>query len=104
MPAVCGYVDLISSLQEGYVEAGYCPREPCARLPSTYINHYCANGGVVCPQFGGIAAEADKRALETLQMAYGPGYKVCVYLACSCAEWLSRIAYLGFVKLTTCTA
>lgn len=64
-------------MQEGYIEQGYCPREPCARLPSTYINHYCANGGVVCPQFGGKAAEADKRALEVLQEAYGPDYKVC---------------------------
>ncbi len=22
-------------------------------MPATYINHYCANGGVVVPQFGG---------------------------------------------------
>lgn len=63
-------------LQEGYIEQGYCPREPCARLPSTYINHYCANGGVVVPQFGGKAAEADKRALEIIQHAYGSEYKV----------------------------
>lgn len=46
------------------------------RLPSTYINHYCANGGVVVPQFGGVAAEADKRALQIIQEAYGPDYKV----------------------------
>ena len=63
-------------MQPNYIEEGYCPREPCARLPATYINHYCANGGVVCPQFGGIAAEADKKALEVLQEAYGPDYKV----------------------------
>ena len=68
------------TLQDGYIEEGYCPREPCARLPSTYINHYCANGGVVCPQFGGKAAEADKRALEVLQEAYGPDYKVLTRL------------------------
>ena len=63
-------------LQDGYIEQGYCPREPTARLPSTYINHYCANGGVVCPQFGGIAAEADANAIKVLQEAYGPDYKV----------------------------
>lgn len=65
-----------SGFKDGYIEQGYCPREPTARLPSTYINHYCANGGVVCPQFGGVAAEADKNALKVLQEAYGPDYKV----------------------------
>jgi agmatine deiminase len=45
-------------------------------MPATYINHYCANGGVVVPQFGGVAAETDRLAIETLQRAYGPDYKV----------------------------
>lgn len=65
-----------SGFKDGYIEQGYCPREATARLPSTYINHYCANGGVVCPQFGGVAAEADANALKVLQEAYGPDYKV----------------------------
>jgi agmatine deiminase len=66
----------MASLQEGYIAKGYVPRIAGERLPSTYINHYCANGGVVVPQFGGVAAEADKRALEIIQEAYGPDYKV----------------------------
>lgn len=37
-------------------------------MPATYINHYCANGGVVVPQFGGWAAETDALAIETLQV------------------------------------
>ncbi|KAG0565668.1 hypothetical protein M758_7G005500 [Ceratodon purpureus] len=65
-----------NGLAEGYIEKGYVPRIAGERLPSTYINHYCANGGVVVPQFGGVAAEADKRALEIIQEAYGPDYKV----------------------------
>ena len=77
-------------MQDGYIEQGYCPREPTARLPSTYINHYCANGGVVCPQFGGIAAEADANAIKVLQEAYGPDYKVLLYSypfrSCDCCK------------------
>lgn len=34
------------------------------------------NGGAVIPQFGAGAAEADKRAIEILQEAYGPERKV----------------------------
>jgi agmatine deiminase len=45
-------------------------------MPATYINHYAANGGVVVPQFGGWAAETDRRAIETLQAAYGSERKV----------------------------
>ena len=55
---------------------GYCPRVAGVRMPATYINHYAANGGVVVPQFGGWAEETDRRAIETLQAAYGPDYKV----------------------------
>lgn len=65
-----------NGLADGYVEKGYVPRIAGERLPSTYINHYCANGGVVVPQFGGVAADADKKALEIIQEAYGPDYKV----------------------------
>lgn len=63
-------------LQPEHITKGYCPRLPGVRMPATYINHYCANGGVVVPQFGGTAAETDARAIETLQEAYGPSYKV----------------------------
>ncbi|CAL8460755.1 g286 [Coccomyxa elongata] len=59
-----------------HIAKGYCPRLPGVRMPATYINHYAANGGVVVPQFGGIAAETDRLAIETLQQAYGPDYKV----------------------------
>jgi agmatine deiminase len=63
-------------LQPEHIKKGYCPRLPGVRMPATYINHYCANGGVVVPQFGGWAAETDRKAIETLQAAYGPSYKV----------------------------
>jgi hypothetical protein len=39
-------------LQPEHITKGYVPRLACARLPGSYINHYCANGGVVVPQFG----------------------------------------------------
>ena len=41
-------------LQPDHIKKGYCPRLPGVRMPATYINHYCANGGVVVPQFGGL--------------------------------------------------
>ena len=40
-------------MQPDHIKKGYCPRLPGVRMPATYINHYCANGGVVVPQFGG---------------------------------------------------
>lgn len=49
------------------------PRLANARLPGSYINHYCANGGAVVPQFG---YPTDQQAIDVLQKAYGPGYKV----------------------------
>lgn len=55
-------------LQPDHIKKGYCPRLPGVRMPATYINHYCANGGVVVPQFGGWAAETDALAIETLQV------------------------------------
>ena len=63
-------------MQPEHVAKGYCPRIAGVRMPATYINHYAANGGVVVPQFGGWAEETDRRAIETLQEAYGPDYKV----------------------------
>jgi agmatine/peptidylarginine deiminase len=43
---------LLSCLQPKHISKGYVPRLANARLPGSYINHYCANGGVVAPQFG----------------------------------------------------
>mgnify|MGYP001811097511 CR=1 FL=1 len=59
--------------QPDHIAKGYCPRLANARLPGSYINHYCGNGGVVVPQFG---YPTDKLAIEALQKAYGPSYKV----------------------------
>jgi agmatine/peptidylarginine deiminase len=39
-------------MQPEHITKGYVPRLANARLPGSYINHYCANGGVVVPQFG----------------------------------------------------
>jgi hypothetical protein len=59
--------------QPEHIAKGYVPRLAGARLPGSYINHYCANGGVVVPQFG---YPTDQQAIDALQAAYGPGYKV----------------------------
>ena len=59
--------------QPEHITKGYVPRLANARLPGSYINHYCANGGVVVPQFG---YPTDQQAIDALQKAYGPGYKV----------------------------
>jgi agmatine deiminase len=56
-----------------HIAKGYVPRLANARLPGSYINHYCANGGVVVPQFG---YPTDQQAIDVLQKAYGPQYKV----------------------------
>ncbi|GBF92539.1 agmatine deiminase [Raphidocelis subcapitata] len=56
-----------------HITKGYVPRLANARLPGSYINHYCANGGAVVPQFG---YPTDQQAIDVLQKAYGPGYKV----------------------------
>ena len=60
-------------LQPEHITKGYVPRLPVARLPGSYINHYCANGGVVVPQFG---YPTDQQAIDVLKAAYGPGRKV----------------------------
>jgi len=36
-------------------------------MPGSYVNHYLCNGGVVVPQFGGIAAERDAAAMAVLR-------------------------------------
>lgn len=45
-------VPLLFIVQPEHITKGYVPRLANARLPGSYINHYCANGGVVVPQFG----------------------------------------------------
>ncbi|CAL5222373.1 g4727 [Coccomyxa viridis] len=54
---------------------GSAPREAGERLAASYVNFYLPNGGVIAPQFGGEAAEADARALEVFRSAF-PGRKV----------------------------
>eukprot|EP00878_Enallax_costatus_P012741 GHUV01013305.1.p1 GENE.GHUV01013305.1~~GHUV01013305.1.p1 ORF type:complete len:444 (+),score=149.21 GHUV01013305.1:397-1728(+) len=56
-----------------HIAKGYVPRLANARLLGSYINHYCANGGVVVPQFG---YPTDQQAIDVLQKAYGPDYRV----------------------------
>ncbi|PNH00858.1 putative agmatine deiminase, partial [Tetrabaena socialis] len=58
-----------------HIKKGYVPRIPGERLAASYINHYIANGGIVCPQFGGEQSKSDELALEVLSNAY-PGRKV----------------------------
>ena len=40
---------------------GSMPRQAGGRLAASYVNFYLPNGGVIVPQFGGEAAEADAR-------------------------------------------
>eukprot|EP00775_Hariotina_reticulata_P010757 gene10757-10913_t len=49
-----------------HITKGYVPRLANARLPGSYINHYCANGGAVVPQFG---YPTDQQAIDVLQEA-----------------------------------
>lgn len=65
----------VMSCHADHVKKGYVPRIAGERLAASYINHYIANGGVVCPQFGGAQAKSDELALEILSKAY-PGRKV----------------------------
>jgi hypothetical protein len=68
---LCPWISCL--LQPEHITKGYVPRLANARLPGSYINHYCANGGAVVPQFG---YPTDQQAIDVLQKAYGPGYKV----------------------------
>lgn len=43
------------------------------RLAASYVNFYIANGGIIAPAFGDLAA--DKAAEEVLRSAF-PGHKV----------------------------
>ncbi|KAG2430345.1 hypothetical protein HYH02_013709 [Chlamydomonas schloesseri] len=64
-----------NGMHPDHVKKGYVPRVPGERLAASYINHYIANGGIVCPQFGGAQSKSDEQALEILSKAY-PGRKV----------------------------
>lgn len=41
-----------------------------SRLTLSYLNFYFVNGGIILPIFGGDAAEADRKAIETLAKAF----------------------------------
>ncbi|WP_336789211.1 agmatine deiminase family protein [Paenibacillus sp. MMO-177] len=45
------------------------------RLTLSYLNFYFVNGGIILPIFGGAAAEADRKAIETLQAAF-PDHRI----------------------------
>ncbi len=47
-------------------EEGEDMREVGERLAASYVNFYYINGAVLVPQFGGVNAASDKRALEIL--------------------------------------
>lgn len=66
-----------------HIKKGYVPREVGQRLAGSYINHYIANGGIVCPQFGGAQAKSDELAMEILQKAY-PTRKVRIQPVRAC--------------------
>jgi agmatine deiminase len=53
------------SVDPEHITKGYVPRLANARLPGSYINHYCANGGAVVPQFG---YPTDQQAIDVLQV------------------------------------
>jgi agmatine deiminase len=52
---------------EGYVfEDGEDVREVGERLAASYVNFYFCNDYVLLPQFGGVNAESDKRAVDIM--------------------------------------
>ena len=52
---------------EGYVfEEGEDVREVGERLAASYVNFYFCNDYVLLPQFGGVNAESDKRAVDIM--------------------------------------
>lgn len=46
---------------------GEAARVPGERLAASYVNFYFTNGAVLVPQFGGVNAASDARALQILQ-------------------------------------
>lgn len=65
------------------------PRKAGERLAGSYANFYLPNGGVIAPQFGGEASEADARCAS----CQGPASQgsVSTFGAC-CAAWQSLIS------------
>ncbi len=55
-----------------HAKKGYVPRVAGERLAASYINHYIANGGIVCPQFGGAQVGA-ARGVDVAHGAQGVG-------------------------------
>ena len=62
-----------NGMHPDHAKKGYVPRVAGERLAASYINHYIANGGIVCPQFGGAQVRARACVCE-----------VCVVCVCVC--------------------
>ena len=71
VPVCCTQADI-----DNYIfEPGEDVREAGERLAASYVNFYFANGLVLVPQFGGVNAESDRRAVQILE-ALCPDRKV----------------------------
>ena len=71
VPVCCTQADI-----DNYIfEPGEDEREAGERLAASYVNFYFANGLVLVPQFGGVNAESDRRAVQILE-ALCPDRKV----------------------------
>ena len=63
VPVCCTQADI-----DNYIfEPGEDEREAGERLAASYVNFYFANGLVLVPQFGGVNAESDRRAVRILK-------------------------------------
>lgn len=51
---------------------GIMPRSEGARLPASYTNFYCVNGGIIVPQFG---SEQDAQAMDIIAQCF-PGREI----------------------------
>ena len=71
VPVCCTQADI-----DNYIfEPGEDEREAGERLAASYVNFYFANGIALVPQFGGVNAESDRRAVQILE-ALCPDRKV----------------------------
>lgn len=76
VPVCCTQADI-----DNYIfEPGEDEREAGERLAASYVNFYFANGLVLVPQFGGVNAESDRRAVQILE-ALCPDRKVVPFAA-----------------------
>ena len=63
VPVCCMQEDI-----DNYIfEPGEDEREAGERLAASYVNFYFANGIALVPQFGGVNAESDRRAVQILE-------------------------------------